>query len=914
MQIRLWSRVCGAGPGSVTGTDRRNRTAGGAFVLKRFPARWLAAMLLVGLPVAGTAAETELITNETPWRAHLVIGPSMRLEDGQLVLQRRRGRVELDPAAADLAQLQLDRGRAFTPFPPADWAGADFDDHHWPRYQPDELFDYLGDYGVKVEGEQWLTRLSLRTRFGIANPAQVRDLRVTVTAIGGVVVYVNGVEVGRGAMPAGAIHPSTPAQPYPRQAYVTDEDRPLPRVGATDKPDRQWLSGYEARIRTFSFDVPARVLRQGGNVLAVDLRRAPAAGPMGGETWNHLGFHTVSLTSRSGAGVIAYETAVQGTRVWSADAEQQVRESPATESLIRRGWHWTLTWDRGKPVKGTAMGNPFDPVRPIRMAIPRNGTGSGQVVLSDPAGLTGVSARLAGPLRGAGGATIPEAAVDIRFAVQRPGLHYANALMPQPPESARTVPVWLLVNVPATQPPGWYDGSVALRANGRESAAPLRVLVTGLVLPAPRDFQHTRIGLPQCAKSVALHYKVEPWSEQHWQLLESSLKLLGQVGNDVLDAPVILSNFPAAGRPGRPPSRSSDPLTWHQPLVRWVKTAGGLTPDFSVLERYLELYEKHCGPPRALSLGIWEPGSATEVARAYERGVRIDSDEVRPGAAVLVEVWDPKTGKSTPHEVPYVLEKGAEQFWRPLFDGVRDIVRKRGWSERVITLSLGSDIRPGSQTGERVRQWAPYARWDLLSHFSGDPPAQDGRLIATGGLEIGVKRFPWLRHNGVLAAADLERQLNESLEFVQLPTARWHHQPYSPPLVFRTIPMMWGRWGHLGLDFWMPRGQGPSVHSFFSHMVALAAPGPDGAAPTVQFQMLREGVQDFEIRMSIVRGYLRLPEDKREPYRQLLDELGQRIGSGAYLSQHELAYDWPAYVARVQLAAAELAAQSGSAR
>jgi hypothetical protein len=73
--------------------------------------------------------------------------------------------------------------------------------------------------------------------------------------------------------------------------------------------------------------------------------------------------------------------------------------------------------------------------------------------------------------------------------------------------------------------------------------------------------------------------------------------------------------------------------------------------------------------------------------------------------------------------------------------------------------------------------------------------------------------------------------------------------------------------------------------------------------------MLREGAQDAEIKAAIVRAYLKLPEDERKPYRALLDELLTRMGWGSpfYLSQSELSCDWPSYVARLHLAAAELA-------
>jgi hypothetical protein len=51
-----------------------------------------------------------------------------------------------------------------------------------------------------------------------------------------------------------------------------------------------------------------------------------------------------------------------------------------------------------------------------------------------------------------------------------------------------------------------------------------------------------------------------------------------------------------------------------------------------------------------------------------------------------------------------------------------------------------------------------------------------------------------------------------------------------------------------------------------------------------------------------------MPEERRRAYRDLLDEFPRRLyWSGDYLSQHELGWDWRAYAAKVQAAAAELA-------
>ncbi len=864
-------------------------------------------LALVAHAAAYGADPVSLVDETTPWRVHLTAGPNLvRNDDGEFEFSRTRHSPE------EFRRLPRDRR-----LPPAGWTDEDFDDFHWPQYQPEELDDFIGGYGswLMDGGHVWLTTLSLRTRFGIADPSRVEDLKLTVTCLGGAVVYVNGVEVGRGYMPDGELHPVTPADDYPSEAYVDEYDEALPRVDIGEQPEEEWKDRYEKRIRTFTVDIPSDVLREGSNVLAVDLRRAPATGPFD-EQWDHVGFREIKLTGR-GDGVIAYNSAVGETRITTLPAQQQVAQTLPDQSLIQRGWFWTMYWARGMPVQGVSVPNPFDPPRPVRMPTPRNGTGSGQVVISDPEGLSEISAELAGDLTGPDGARIPSGAVDIRYAVQRDEPHYADALMPNPPDDASVLPVWLLVDVPSDAAPGWYTADLNVAANGQDFRVPVEVLVTGFEMPGPRDFQHTSVVLTQSPKSVALYYDVEPWSEEHWRLLEPSLELLGQLGNDAVTVPVILSNFPVAGRP-HPPGRSGNQLRWRQPMVQWVDNDGNLEPDFSILERFLDMYEKHAGMPQALSLWVWDPPSSPELARAYE-GQQEAGFEHDASEPVLVEVLDPETGEIEHREVPAFLDDGAEDFWKPFFDDVRDLVTDRGWDEEIIMLGLGSDIRPGKETGELLREWAPYARWDILSHFSGDPGShhydgndytreqlEKGRLIALGDLEVGVKRWP---HTGSGLGADgIEEMLESPLEYLKVPTIRWRHQRWSPPHLFRTIPQLTGRFGHMGLDFWMPSDEGPSTRTFFSHINALTAPGPDGAEPTLRLRMLREGVQDMELRMAIVRMYMDLPEDERQPYRDLLDDLPDYINwSRAYMSQHELSYDYQDYIARIQQAAAELA-------
>jgi hypothetical protein len=826
-----------------------------------------------------------------PWRAYLVLASPVARKGGQLVLSDPRTDIPFDPLKFDPATYR------HSPLPPGEWFRPDFDDYHWPRYQTD-LPDYLGHCRVG-RGAPTPAVLYLRSCFGIAEPANVKDLKLTLAFIGGVVVYVNGQEIGRAYLPDGPLHPWTPAEDYPLEAYVTEDGiTPLPPPVLTGSPEPKWSARYDMRVRLVTLDVPSGVLVKGRNVLAIALHRAAIAGPLAAEGWSHVGFQLARLDSASGEGVISYPEALRGPRVWNAATVEQITETLSSDPLVQRTRPGSHRWS---PVKGVQCGNPFEPLRPVRLLGPRNGVCSGQVVLSDPAVLQNVSAAIT-DLRGPSGAVIPAAAVQIRYAVQQGWIHYCDALMPTPPAHAKTVPVWMIVSVPRDAPPGRYEGTLALQANGQSFAVPVQMQVSAVVVPNARDFT-SQVALGESPESVALEYAVRCWSDEHFRLLEKSLEMLGQVGNDVVHVPVILGTHSAyavdwvartdVSRPG--PAR-------RVPLVRWVQRGEKLVPEFSLLEKFLDVYAKYCAPPQALVLYVWDASSAKEVADAYE-GRRRPTRAYTPHSRLMVSLWNPTTDKTTDIPAPAFIEPGAEEFWKPMFDGVREIVRRRGWPPQCLMAGLGGDIRPGQRTGELLRQWAPEVRWNLLSHFSGDPGPSDGKLIVTGGLEVGLKEWPAA---GCLPVPTLEARLLQPTAYLELPTFRWSHAENSPPMLFRTLPLCWGAFTRLGLDFWPGRG-GPRYTSWFSHVNHLSVPGPDGAAPTVRFQMLREGTQEHEIRANIIRAYASLPPEKQAPWRELIGELNMRLSwATPYLSQMELAYNWDDYLARLHAAAATL--------
>ena len=93
--------------------------------------------------------------------------------------------------------------------PPADWFKAEFDDLSWAPLRG----------GLETDLAHFVRQAYYRGCFEVADPAAAAGLRVLVAVRGGAVVYVNGEEVGRVAVPAGAVTDATWAGSYPMEAY-----------------------------------------------------------------------------------------------------------------------------------------------------------------------------------------------------------------------------------------------------------------------------------------------------------------------------------------------------------------------------------------------------------------------------------------------------------------------------------------------------------------------------------------------------------------------------------------------------------------------------------------------------------------------------------------------------------------------
>jgi len=666
----------------------------------------IAAFLAIAPPVMQAAEPAAVLNGDSPFRLYFRWQtPTVAAEGGErkpLLEKKRRGQAESDrQPVKQVASLALPEG----------WTQPGFDDRGWARsILP---IEFAPDYKLTVyepgNPAEW-SLVAARGKFLVSDPAAAGDMLLSVAYAGGVVVYVNGRELMRAHLPKGEVTPDTWAEKYPDAAYVDDEGHKLPL------PDRtqEHADRFALRVRRIeNVSIPAGMLRKGVNVLAVEARRAPLgevwlaapyrrvtdSGPWG--PFGHVGMLDVRLTAAAGSGVTGNAARPAGVQLWTCGA-----------------WENLLVWDRGGPAEEPA----------VTLSGVRNGAFSGRIVLGSTGPIRGAKA-MPSALAGPDGASIPASAVQVRYAalsgrdtswiasrasgglarfdrlLEGPPAEVAVVDLPVPkpnwrlewlqpqtqPAPAAVLPVWVTVHVPADARPGRYEGTVTVQADGlKPTAVPLSIAVHGWALPEPKRWvSHNNVY--QSHESTALYYGAEFWSEEHFRLMGRVLELGNLAANKFCVVHLVHPAYHMGNR---------------ESMVRWIDVGGGrYEHDFSVFDRYLDLYAARCGKPGLLLLTVFAPWA--------DQRVRTTG---KPQYECKVSLLDRPTGKVRPMPVPDYGTPESVAFWRPVLEAARKRLQKRGWWD-VAVLGTGSDEQPMPETVAAFRQALPDATWMSSSHM-----------------------------------------------------------------------------------------------------------------------------------------------------------------------------------------------------
>lgn len=153
-----------------------------------------------------------------------------------------------------------------------------------------------------------------------------------------------------------------------------------------------------------------------------------------------------------------------------------------------------------------------------------------------------------------------------------------------------TQPVWVSVNVPRENIiKGMYRGTVTVKEDGKVLAQlPLVVTVKNRVLPEPKDWAF-HLDLWQNPYSVARYYNVEPFSQEHFDLMRPIMKRYAEAGGKVITTSIM--HKPWNGQ-------TYDPF---ESMVTWMKKADGTWWfDYTVFDKWVE-FMMSCGVKKEIN-------------------------------------------------------------------------------------------------------------------------------------------------------------------------------------------------------------------------------------------------------------------------------------------------------------------------
>jgi len=511
----------------------------------------------------------------------------------------------------------------------------------------------------------------------------------------------------------------------------------------------------------------------------------------------------------------------------------------------------------------------------IAISGTRNGSFSGKVMVSSSQPIQGLKATV-GDLRCAD-ATIPASRISIRYGVpwdtsigshQRPRggdilLDSAPAEVPPGRGGKAAVPVWVTVAVPKDTRPGAYTGTLSVKVAGREVAAvPVKLDVQDWTLPDTGAYR-TWVELIQSPDTLAAEYGIPLWSDRHWEMIARSMDFIGRTGSRVVHVPLIChTNY------GN-----------QQSMVRWIaKGEGRYEYDFSVMDRYLDLAEKHMGKPKIVVFYAWEvylkpPKEEVVVKEDDSKYVRMEKSKKAArwalrGKGPAVTTLDPATGSTGTIYLPPYADPSSKALWQPLWTELRKRMQKRGLGEAMM-LGVVSDLRPTREEVTFLKGVSGDLPWASCSHHARwlfrPKDAAKGELygLASIGYTAVALDFQYTlnpakgRSYGWKKPA-LHGQYWRFSYFNNATHSKLRHEAEC------NITGNQRGLAHIGADFWFAmkdkrdRRRGTVAERYpqsYWHSLNiggwLLGPGPDGPAGTARLEVFREGLQECEARIAI---------------------------------------------------------------
>lgn len=388
-------------------------------------------------------------------------------------------------------------------------------------------------------------------------------------------------------------------------------------------------------------------------------------------------------------------------------------------------------------------------------------------------------------------------------------------------EANKLQQIWVEFNIPRDAKPGVYTTQIQVVADGVEEPLVFdyEVEVINLTQPSYEESEF-HLDLWQYPYSVANYYEVEPFSEEHFEILKPHMELYKEVGGKTITTTIVEDAW--------------NHQTYHKytSMVKWTKTTeGAFEFDYSDFDKWVQFN---------LDLGINKQISAFSIVPWENR----------------VIYYDEALGRDV-EEKHYPGSSGWTNLWDPFLTDFVNHLDEKGWFDMVY---IAMDERP-------VAQMIPAL--DLID----SKPNKDGHTLKVSG----AMNYSTMDRNVLNRIDDISihaahtnhtngevRELSDERRELGLNTTLYTCTGSYPSNFTRSEPSdnIWTIWysayhntdGYLrwALDSWTENPLEDSSHWYFeAGDTFLVYPGDKGSddiqtRSSVRLEKMAEAIRDVE--------------------------------------------------------------------
>ncbi len=232
-------------------------------------------------------------------------------------------------------------------------------------------------------------------------------------------------------------------------------------------------------------------------------------------------------------------------------------------------------------------------------------------------------------------------------------------------------PVWVTIDIPQDVEKDIYSGIIYIKSEeDNTQSLSIELSVINQTLPDPSEWNF-HLDLWQNPFAVARFHKVEPWSQEHINLLRPYLTILAEAGQKCITTSIVHQPWG---------SQTYDPFS---SMIRWIKNSTGTWMfDFSVFDQYVEL-AMECGITRQINCYSMVPWG-NQIQYFNEDSANYITVTVKPGTPEYEAIWQPFL-----HQFRYHLE---QMGW---LEKTTIAMDERGLEDMKNTIRLIQTIAPG---------------------------------------------------------------------------------------------------------------------------------------------------------------------------------------------------------------------------